>query len=191
MPIPLGILAIAGAGGGGIAAYDLLTSTFIESNTSSITFSGLSTYSGTYKHLQIRYALRTGASGTSPTALLRFNSSSTGYARHRLTADGASISSNTDGTSQSQMSLGFIAGASTGGTYAGGIVDILDPFSTVKKKTVLTFSGVAATNGAVGFHSGLWDSYAAVTSIDLITPTPGEFLAVAGSRVSLYGIRTA
>lgn len=186
-PIPLGILAASGAQE--LPAYVLIQSVLIDSNTSSITFSGLSSLASTYKHLHIRYALRTGASGTTQTALMRFNSVDTGYARHRLTGDGSSVTSNNDGNNQSQTALGFIAGAGTGGTYGGGVVDILDAFSTTKLKTVRTISGVAATNGSVGIHSGIWMNTSAITSINLLTPVPGEFLAVAGSRVSLYGVR--
>lgn len=171
-------------------AFDLLESTDITSNTLSFSFTGLSSYASTYRHLQLRFIGRTGASGTTTVAQIRFNNSQTGYTRLRISGDGGSFSSNFDGTGQSQAGLGFIGGATVGSLFGVGITDILDAFSTTKNKTFRTLSGVpAATNGAIGIHTGFWSSTAAISSIDLIAPTPGEFLFVPGSRVSLYGIK--
>ena len=60
MPIPLGVLAVAGAGAApsGPGAYELIETTLLSSAQKQITFSNLNTYSTTYEHLQIRASIR-------------------------------------------------------------------------------------------------------------------------------------
>ena len=187
-PLPLGILASSGAAA--LPAYELIETINISTGTMSVSFTGLAAQASKYRHLQVRFNGRTGASGTATVMQLRFNGGQSSYHRYRIAGDGSSFSSNFDGSNQSALGMGFIGGASVGGLYGVGITDILDAFSTTKFKTIRTFSGVpASTNGSVGIHGGVWASTSAISSIDLISPTPGEFLFVAGSRVSLYGIR--
>ena len=71
MPIPLGILAVAGAGAGGGNSFDLLETTVLSSAASTVSFTGLSGYTQ-YKHLQFRYVARTGTT-TSTTSNIYFN----------------------------------------------------------------------------------------------------------------------
>lgn len=188
-PIPLGIFAVSGAAAE--PALELIETVDVTSNLFDLSFSGLSVASTKYRHLQIRYIGRTGASGTTLTGLLRFNNDSSGiYARHRLLGDGGSVSANADGINQTQSGFGLLGGASVGGLFGVGIIDIYDAFATNKTKMFRTFTGVpASTNGSVGILTGMWQSTAAITSINLRQPVPGEVLFQPGSRISLYGVR--
>jgi hypothetical protein len=174
-----------------VVAFELIETIEISSSVFSLNITGLGTHASKYRHLQIRYACRTGASGTSPVNFMRLNGSSSSYSRHRLTGDGASVSSNTDGTNQSQMTFGHVSGAATSSLYGVGVIDILDAYSTVKRKVVRTFSSVGvSTNGSIGYHTGMWEGgYSALSSIEILPPTPGEFALITGSRISIYGLR--
>ena len=190
MPIPLGILAVAGAGAaGGASSFDLLETTLISTNTASVTFSNLNTYSD-YKHLQIRSTVRGGlaVSGRGEYRL-RFNSDSTGpYAEHELFGSGSSVGSNGDGTVGAGFRrLGIVGSTSTANSYVAQVIDILDFSNSSKNTTVRIFNGLnVADVSRVQLASGLWVNTAAVTSITL--DSDGWNFA-SGSRFSLYGVK--
>jgi hypothetical protein len=187
MPIPLGVLAVAGAGGGAAASdYVRLETTLISTNTASVTFSNLNAYSA-YKHLQIRLTGRSGTSGASFTNLfVRFNADSgSNYAVHWLTGSGASVSSSAD-SSQAQITLYDILGRTT--DIAGAaVIDILDFSSSSKSTTLRSLSGgVDGSETRIYLQSGLWNNTAAVTSITLSGQSDNFG---SGTRLSLYGIK--
>jgi len=183
MLIPFGIFAAAGAVPG---AYELISTTILESAASSVTFSNLGDYSSTYKHLQIRSVGKTTVPGDGAENLvLRFNGDSgSNYARHFLQTFGSTPSS----------------GAATGSTYVqGGILatnaisafgvnvcDVLDAYSTTKNKTTRVLYGFAGALFFVGLGSGLWLNTASLTSMTL-SSTLGNLNV--GTRISLYGIK--
>jgi hypothetical protein len=86
----------------------------------------------------------------------------------------------------------------TASAFGAGVVDILEPFSTSKNKTMQTLSGVDL-NGTVGgyggyaaLNSGLWrgstgSSTEAITSITIIVNTGASFNQ--NSSFALYGIK--
>ena len=182
MPIPLGILAVAGAGAGDTGAFDLLETTILSSTATSVTFSNLGNYSA-YKHLQLRMVVANAT--TSDTPLLTFNGvAGTSYAFHQLRTDGTG-----------PFSVGFSSRArieylqnidnSTNRFYPS-IIDILDFSNTSKNKTARFFSyDSSGSNGILYFGSGLFNSTNAITSI---TITMGSNFAV-NSRFSLYGMK--
>ena len=184
MPIPLGVLAVAGAGAAGAAgAYDLLETTLISTNTASVTFSGLGSYSD-YKHLQIRLLAR--ASNDNSNVLMRFNADTgSNYALHGLYGSSSSVLSFAS-TSQTYIVAGESSlNSHAANSFSPAVTDILDFSSTSKNKTVRTFSGNQIET-FIALRSGLWMSLNAVTSISLFLNS-GSF--VAGSRFSLYGIK--
>jgi hypothetical protein len=187
MLIPFGVLSAAGAGG--VAGdYELIATELVGADTPSITFSSLATYSSTYKHLQIRTASRNSRTGFSTGVVsLRFNGdTSSSYTYHELFGNGSSVSSYADGSQTSIRGAFFVAGASTAANaFGGGVLDILDPFSTTKNTTTRSLSGVA--DAAVALTSGAFFKTDAITSITLLGI--GGTNLVAGSRFSLYGIR--
>jgi hypothetical protein len=185
----LGIFSAAGAAQG---TYEHIETAIVSGTaTTAITFSGLSAYSSSYRHLQIRTTARTSTAVVVNDDALRitFNASATGYAHHYLVAYNSGVTSSA-GTNQT---YGILmnptgAGASTG-VWGAGVVDILDPYSTSKNTTIRTMGGASsqtATDFVIGLFSSFWNNTAAVSSITITAPNAA---LLAGSRFSLYGIR--
>jgi len=191
MPIPLGILAVAGAGGGALAnSFDLLETTTIASGntSSSITFSNLNTYSD-YKHLQIRATIRTNRSGNQDDLMMvRFNGDTgTNYAGHAIYGNGSTIASFSQ-ASQTYIRSIYVNGADAAtNSYMGMVLDLLDYSNTSKNKTIRALHGTHNYNW-ISLASGFWNNTAAITSITFnMVLTATSF--VAGTRFSLYGIK--
>ena len=187
MPIPLGILAVAGAGAaGGASSFDLLQTTVLTGNAS-VSFTGLNSYSD-YKHLQLRYVAR-GNSGNLFFVRTRLNGITTGSYSHHLLAKEATDPLTSKGAANiSEITYGgMVAGDSNdANVFGAGVMDILDFSSASKNTTIRAFSGCAGSaefKSVVMFSSGALNSTAAITQIDLY----GTYLT--GSRFSLYGIK--
>lgn len=183
--ILLGILnsqALAGAGG----AYDLLETQVLTSSASSVSFTGLDTFSD-YKHLQIRAVTRTTRGSSNDVVLLNFNSDTgSNYAWHSLRGTGSAVTSGA-GTSQTYIQLGITQTTNnTANAFSPLVADILDFSSSSKNTTVRSLSGQTTGDTFIDLRSGLWDSTSAVTSMEL-TQFGSDF--VAGSRFSLMGVR--
>lgn len=191
MPIPIGVLAQAGAGGGGLANdYVRLESTILTSTATSVTFSNLGNYSA-YKHLQIRLTAR---STDSNGLRLRVNSDTgTNYAIHDLTFGGTGSGGPTSGGGGNASfincpNLSTNNGNNTG-VFSAVVIDVLDFALTTKNKTFRLLGGnwqAVNFNSQAAFRSGVWRNTAAITSIQLF-PNTTEF--VSGSRFSLYGVK--
>jgi hypothetical protein len=183
MLIPLGFLA--GSGGAVEPAYELISTTILDTTTASVTFSSLGDYSSTYKHLQIRLSAKQSSTGYGEFRL-RFNSDTgSNYSNHHLAGNGSSVSS-AGQASQTSARAGWLVRNSVANIFSVGVVDILDAYSTTKNKTFRSLAGGPDTGSReIYFGSGAYFSTASVTTI---TITPDQnFLA--GSRFSLYGIR--
>jgi hypothetical protein len=183
----LGIFSAAGAGGVA-GTYELIETQILGSDQASITFSSLSTYSATYKHLQIRLAARTTRSGFSGgNVAIRFNADTgTNYAQHGLF--GTTSSRGSFGSSSANFGLaGWVAAATaTSNQFGASVVDILDPYAT-KNKTVRSLSGNSGgADTQVRLMSSAWLDTTSVTSITILGD--GGNL-VSGSRFSIYGLR--
>lgn len=165
--------------GGGAAAYELISTTVLGSNTASVTFSGLGTSAAAYKHLQVRYVAN-GDSASYRNRMRLNGDTGANYATHLLFGSGSSVSS-AAGTSTTEMALS--SGANTANVFNAGVVDLLDFQSVSKNKTMRALVGSA---GEVALTSGVWLSTSAVTSVSL-RPDSGNF--VTGSRFSIYGLR--
>jgi len=165
-------------------AFDLLETTTLTSSASSVTFSGLDSFSD-YKHLQIRYVIRSDWGTTSSQNNITFNSDTgSNYAYHLLIGSGSSVSS-LGYTSRSFIYGGIGTGANSAtGAFGTGVIDILD-FSATKNTTVRTLNGANDIN-RIGLDSGLWINTSAVTSAT-VTSNQGSYIT--GSRFSLYGVK--
>jgi hypothetical protein len=188
MPIPLGILAVAGAGAaGGGGSFDLLETTVLTTTAASITFSNLGNYSA-YKHLQLRMVARCNEpASVAVTTFLRFNSDSgSNYAWHRLVGTGSTVTSGS-GTSANQINiLNTTAVDADANSFGVSVTDILDFNNASKNTTTRNLGGYAGTPVTIRLESGFWNNTAAVTSLSL-TPAAGSYIA--GTRVSLYGYK--
>ena len=185
MPIPLGVLAVAGAGGGGLTAtYELISTSSPSDNTSSVTFSSLDTT--TYKHFQIRFLVR--AQSGSGGLVFRMNGNTgANYFNHNLRANGSSIASGNN-LSRTSLYLGNLEQGSSTGNFTIGVLDILDASSTNKIRTIRCFYGTPdSTGNEVGLISGAFNSTAALTSFTFLFESSNTFNSA--TRISLYGIR--
>jgi hypothetical protein len=199
MPIPLGVLAVAGAGAAGAgAAYELLETTIVPSGgQASVTFSNLnSTYGSTYQHLQIRMTGATDRSGDWLDWLIVTLNSDTGsnYAMHRLFGENSVVTSSAS-TSQASIVRGFYVKGASGpaSSFGAGVMDILDAFETTKYKTTRALTGYVdgspSSEAIIALISGLWQNTNAITTIKLESGNSANLLE--GSRFSLYGLRSA
>lgn len=173
-----------------LPAFELIQTTLISSDTASVTFSGLSSYSD-YQHLQIRIVSRVSRSTSWGALLVTFNESVSGYKNHRLFGDGTSVVSN-EVTNITSVLLNFPATGSLAetGAYGSGVVDILDAFSSTKNKTVRHLTGrhtAVNSEQRICLGSALWEATSPISSITF-TEQNGNPIGT-GSRFSLYGVR--
>lgn len=186
-PLPLGILALSGAVGGG--AYELIESQVLASSAASVTFSSIPQ---DYKHLQIRAVIRTDRAASGTNVQAHYNSDTGGnYRFHNLYGTGASVFSNDSGASATRAIYKLAAAASSvANNYSPMVADILDYSSTTKNTTTRVFHGFDDPNfggSEVGLQSSVWLNTAALTSITFTDFTAAN-LGI-GTRFSLYGIR--
>lgn len=161
--------------------FDLLETQVLTGTAASITFSSLSTYASTYKHLQIRMA------GSTNSAVnwvgIQFNGdTANNYSRHELRGSGSSV------TSSGSSNYDYFLFGVWGGSAGASVVDLLDVFDTTKYKTGRALSGWVGADG-VQLTSGSWRNTNAVSSI-LIKNQGSEVFKI-GTRFSLYGIKEA
>jgi hypothetical protein len=182
----LGIFSAAGAGGLVAASdYELIESTILTSAAASVTFSSLGTYSSTYKHLQVRWTARATTTGSFQINL-RFNGSSTGYANHRVFGTGTGRFSSGESANPEIRLLNAFSNTSVASAFTGGVLDLLDSYSTTKNKTIRTLYGQRDGLESISFVSGLWENTSSTTSLSF-TAVSNNFAI--GSRFSLYGIK--
>jgi hypothetical protein len=185
----LGILSAAGSGGlSTTGTFELITTTLISSSTASVDFTGLSAYSATYKHLQIRAVTKNSSTG-STVLRVTFNGVATGYGKHFLGGSPSSGVISSGQANQTHIAIDQgMAVSTTANAFGASVIDILDIYSTTKNKTLRAFNGTADNSSlvAVGLNSGFLNSTTAISSIQLFAASNN---IAAGSRLSIYGIR--
>lgn len=193
MPIPLGVLAVAGAGAAPVPAgnaYELLqTITVGSGGQASITFSNINTYTD-YRHLQIRGVARGARVDNDDAIYMRVNGSNTNnYRWHVLRGTGSTPTSETGTDNAGRTSLIIPAANATANTFGAFIIDILDHQSTNKYKVFRSLSGSTSTTNRIELVSTVWfNATDALTSILL----GGNSANLAQySRFSLYGLRSS
>lgn len=190
MPIPLGILAVAGAGGGGAAGdFQLIETVALSGTQTSVTFSNIP---NTFRHLQIRCITKVtdSANNNAQSVSLQFNSDTgSNYAHHRLRGNGSDVTSE---SSSSQTSIVYGLSTNSGSStpsqlFSPAIIDILDYANSSKNKTTKSLVGglAPAASNFAELRSGLWVNTSIITSIRLFSSSNW----VSGSRFSLYGIK--
>jgi hypothetical protein len=173
-------------------SYESIATTVVgASSVSSITFSSIPS---TYKHLQVRYVVKSARTSNPLDELnLRFNGDTgSNYAQHCLFGDGAGVTGN-GLASQNNIELGsgFIGDSEGTSQFGVGIVDILDYYSSTKTKTIkmlggVDFNGAPVYGGRVGLGSGFWNSTSATTSLTFYAEN-GNIIQY--SHFALYGIK--
>jgi len=185
----LGILNSQAAAAGAAGAYDLLETQVLTSNSASVTFTGLGSYTD-YKHLQIRAVAQANTSGTNILNLNVNLNSDTGfnYAVHRIYGGSSTVQSAAN-TSRDSLIVWRACTRNADG-YAPSVTDILDFSNTNKYTTIRGIAGgYASSEKTVALSSGVWMNTSAVTSISFTNN--GAVDLTAGSRFSLYGIKGA
>ena len=195
----LGVLAAQAEAAAPAAAgsYDLLETEILTGSQASVTFSSLnSTYGADYQHLQIRMTGATDRSGDWLDWLyLQFNSDTgSNYATHRLFAEGGTGVTSSAFTSQTSIVRAFYVKGASGDadSFGAGVMDILDPFETTKYTTTRALMGYVDTGTneqIIALISGLWQNTNAIDSIKLESLNSANLIS--GTRISLYGLRSA
>tara|TARA_R110000803_G_scaffold1523_1_gene4908 strand:- start:1199 stop:1768 length:570 start_codon:yes stop_codon:yes gene_type:complete len=186
--IPFGFWAASG-GGGGAPAFDLLESTTLSTDTATVSFTGLDSYSD-YKSLQIRMVTRADTSGFAGHYMQFNGDSAANYTTHHLLGNGSSVSSYHYGA-EDYIRLGDSERLtqSVADSFAPTIVELLDFASTTKTTTARVLNGrtggVSGASPRINLNSGLWTSTDAVTSV--LFKNFANY--VAGTRFSLYGVK--
>lgn len=171
-------------------AYELIQTTTVSGGgVSSISFTSLGQYASTYQHLQLRAVVRGNRAADGDSMNLEFNSDTgANYSRHGVYSFGTGLSTYGLG-SQTFFDLMNIPGTSSpSGMYSIAVADILDAFKA-KNKTVRSLNGTPGLGNLVGIYTGGWYNTSSVTTIR-VYPRFGSLL-IAGTRVSLYGIKGA
>jgi hypothetical protein len=192
MSFSLGFWAAAGAGGGASAGdYELISSTILTSNQTSVTFSS---FASTYKYLQIRYTAQVFESSANYNLRMYVNGDTgSNWAKHYLFGDGSNRYS--DGQAGVVFNMRqMIIPDNYGGNaniFAAGIFDIVDYANSSKNTVVRVLGGnpYAGTYKGVALHSGVWLNTSPVTSITLQTDDATGYPLKTGSRFSLYGVK--
>jgi hypothetical protein len=147
----------------------------------------------TYKHLQIRGIGRATNSTGGNQAKLQMNgdTSSGSYAFHQLVGNGFTASAYGYGTGTVDGMVPVIvttSGLSASNIFGVTVIDILDYTSTQKYKTVRSFTGRDTNGGGdVQLTSGLWLSTSAITSLNILMQSAGDFAEY--STLALYGVK--
>jgi len=186
--ILLGILNSQAAAAGGAAAYDLLETQVLTSSASSVTFTGLGSYTD-YKHLQIRAVWApTGSSNVGMRIRLNGDTGSN-YFHHQLWGQSSSVSSQGfSNRSYWQISEGVQGVGWDSNVFSPTVIDLLDFSSTSKNTTGKFFLG--GLNNVIGsphitLSSGGWNNTNALTSIEIFC----NGTLAAKSRFSLMGVK--
>lgn len=174
-----------------VPTYELIE-TIASGTQASVTFNNLGTYSSTYKHLQLRYVMRTDRSGVPySNGAIRINGDTgSNYNAHYLVGVGSGTPSSGFVSSDTRALIGNQPGGTfTTDAFSAGIFDFLDVYNTNKFKTIRCLSGHVGNDNTISLQSALWRSTASVTSITVLNWDSANIAS--GSRFSLYGLRSA
>ena len=170
------------------SAFDTLGSVYLNTATSTITFSNIPQ---TYTHLEIRsFAANSSSTGQYVKLIFNSDSASGTYSEHHLAGNGTAASS---GGNASFNNGGFfwamgIPGTNNTSVFGAGVTSILDYANTNKYKTVRSLDGFDANgSGGVNLVSNNWRSNSAITSITLTPNESNNFRQY--SSFALYGIK--
>lgn len=169
------------------------TVTLTDSLSTEVTFNGLPSGAN---YFQLRIYAKDAQAGTSLSAVwarMRFNGDENqNYSHQYIITNGSSNSSN---YSRNRASIAYWA--ANGDTtypnaYAATVIDIYEPYSTTKNKSVMVWTSVNAISSGTspihnGFYASAWNSTSAITSITLL-PLTGSYWKT-GSTFALYGIK--
>jgi hypothetical protein len=183
--LPLGLLSQGGGAAAG--SYELISTTLLGGNQSSVTFSSIVS---TYSHLQIRMSVKSDRAFAFDNMQMRFNSDSgSNYASHWLYSNNSTIVPDYESSTNRIIVARVPDAAANANEFGASVIDIADYKSTTKNKVIKSLYGsnTSTSYPYSGMHTGAWFSTAAITSITLLPVSGTNFTA--NSRFSLYGIK--
>lgn len=172
------------------AAYEptqLIAETVLGSDTATISFTSIP---ATFRHLVVVLEGRASPSQTSVGIGLRFNADTgNNYDRQTLQAVGTGVTA-TQTTGGSFIQIGLLSAATATANASGSIRVMIPSYrQTTFHKTMFSEGAAQASSIATQRNAGRWASTAAITQIDLLIPTGGNFLT--GTVAGLYGLQGA
>jgi hypothetical protein len=151
----------------------------LTSGQGSIVFSGIpQDFSDLYVSVSAR------CTGTGNTLNITFNENTTGYTNQTLQGNGSAPSSFANFTRYAAL-----IGMSSETTNTFGSSNIYIPNYTSSSSKSYSSDGASENNGTQAYHAiiaGLWSNASPITSVTF-TPLDGTFIA--GSSISLYGVK--
>lgn len=184
MPFGLGYFATAGAGAQA-GSFEWIQTTTLTSDTATINFTGLGSYSSTYSHYRIMGLAQCAASGS--LALRINNDSASNYAQHKMNGETATANSNSGFSNSSIGLMSLPVRGNEANTFAGFVIDVINAHSTSRNKTVRYQIGSTQTSFQnVTFGTGFIQNTAAITELNLFM-TSGSMSSK--TSISIYGIR--
>jgi len=146
----------------------IATVTVGAGGSSSISFTSIPS---TYKHLQIRYLIRSARATVGDDLAIQVNSDTgNNYAWHLLYGDGGTAGAGAASSTNKGVLPTAPAASGTANAFGVGVIDLLDYANTSKYKTIRALGG-DDRNGAGTFEmtSGLWQSTTAISGITLLS----------------------
>ena len=181
MPIPLGILAVAGASAGVVGAFEQIATQSGTGSSGTITFSSIPQ---TYQHQQIRATMRTSASLGSIGVRTNNSAGTYDYNSHRFSNNSTELTSQAFAGSYGFIS--FMPGSNNSANIYGNNIIEFNDYTTSKKKTITAVGGVFSSRN--GIHTFFNNANAdAITTITIFDAAGGNFQT--GSRFALFGIK--
>jgi hypothetical protein len=188
MPIPLGIFATAGAGGGAAAAYEQIATLTGTGSSGTIIFSSIPQ---TYKHLQIRTTMRCTNANIRNNIFINYNGDGSSiYSRHFLLGRIGNdwMSSNVINTSTYQIANSVPGTSAPSDIHSAMVIDIADYSATTKNKTTRTMATLVypSSQAQVELSSCVYRTNSATSTIQIIVENASF---TTSSNFVLYGIR--
>jgi hypothetical protein len=176
------------------------TSTISGSTTESVTFSNLdTTYGATYKQLQLRVVMKNiktaGDDANNLGVRINGGTTSANYLSQSIHAYGGSNQTAYQFTTESFLMYNNIIPANTSNLsnmWGVAVIDFLDPFSSTQNKVAIGHGGYAtgystyqkSNVGKMNYYTNT-----AISSITVGCEYNATYYLLAGTRISLYGIR--
>jgi hypothetical protein len=171
--------------------YEIIDKAILTGNQSSVSFTGLGSYSSDYTDLVLKMSTYKDAA-SAPGLLLKFNGSSSSYSHRYLYGSGSSAGSDSNayGIGSTAIYVGTVNASDLGANIFTSTEVYIPNFSSSNYKS-LSSDSVSENNATTAyavFSAGLWSNTAAITSIEL-TLTTGSFAQY--SSFYLYGIKNS
>jgi hypothetical protein len=151
---------------------------------SSVTFSGIPQTG--YTDLVVKASVRSDKASAFADLTVKFNASTTSYTNRLIYGDGSTAGSYLNNYANQGYITTMNAASTTSSTFTSA--EIYIPNYTSANNKSYSDDGVTENNGTDSYavlNAGLWSNSAAITSIELLTPS-GNF--VANTTFYLYGV---